>query len=552
MKYSLVYAAVVAFAFSACQPSEDRPAVSPQEALRAIENEYHRGYLLTYLTEFYKESAAFAELALAAAALPQEKYLTQKQELTRLFAERQNHVISLLASLLPKADTPVQIADLPVELPASRRRDIEQAFKEQDPATRASALHAALEEWECQQQDAIRYLRKRLVPDFLRDDEGSEISRMRMLEWMQLPREQRKARVYAADLLDGICRAHGNLMKESAISWPEIEDEANNVDSLLDARRLRFHMQLCMEMDTVLRMLQDECRPEWNYAYVLPEVCHLPVRKCLNAVEDAADSFVDPLYEALLSKYSLECAEATATQSARDRVELMLGESRQLMKHAYKAQLQFIRESLTMSCSKMDDEAVLALYKEKSATIREIFRRDIEAVYSNVVWTEQGSEERPPIELPREEESPSLSRSAFIFEPPSCDTGDVYPSTAHMNCKSFQHKLAHHETMASIRKAYAYWCDSGVDLVTGQSYYDSQEEMDLQMLYLKYCFNDAEFAWKLYVKQMQDVLWPPDSGYVGTITPLLVDGAVLSLYQNHYLFYSSLLNVKLRPEVLDE
>lgn len=51
---------------------------------------------------------------------------------------------------------------------------------------------------------------------------------------------------------------------------------------------------------------------------------------------------------------------------------------------------------------------------------------------------------------------------------------------------------------------------------------------------------------------MKDVLWPPDSGYAGTITPLLVDASVLSLYQNHYLFYSSILNVKLNPAAEDE
>lgn len=80
-----------------------------------------------------------------------------------------------------------------------------------------------------------------------------------------------------------------------------------------------------MEMDTVLRLFQEACRPAWNDAYVLPEGgYHLPVRKCLNAVEDEADSFVTPLYEALLSTYCLECSDATATQAARNRVVLIL------------------------------------------------------------------------------------------------------------------------------------------------------------------------------------------------------------------------------------
>lgn len=536
--YPLILCIWVSFSLFCCKPPE---VVSEEAALQALaehkESMYlesvEKGVLNTFLSSF--------NLVCAARQVSPD-LLFEKEKLYQERIQSQQKKISLVAGrLLCSPPSLLQSADLPAGLPRAYRDQILGAERVENPQERFDYLQRVLMAWSDSQKKSIENLCAQLVPEHPYGLIGGATSSPQVDAWMQLNRSQRKARLYVVQTfkklleeIEGYKRSYEEPFAKAPWGEPGRWD-AN------DHRYLNLLVHMNLAVEEMLGWIHTEFRPDAGDDYLIAE--ELMVEQLDFLADDKVDAFVDNIHRSLLDRYSFnESDQHTTAEEVRKNVEANLARSMKLMKVAYRAQLDLIREMMPLrkEYGSFTDSEIASSFDEQTRIIESIFLDDVRFVCHYCDWmptTE--SEDNGKLSIPSP--APELIMPSFML------TG-----THSESLFRYLYRKAADTQRAYVRKAFHTMCDEGYDMLTGTPFSIEAAETALQMSYIKICMDDAEYAWEQYAASLSALIEPSLSSYWGSGTGNFISSYMCILFENHYNFYNSLLNIsKLRAEPED-
>lgn len=525
MKFLVISAAVVGLLLMGCKPSEDSESVAGESVGVDIEKK-DSGESFDEASNFIEEVKKFAGMIVATRQEASEGGEKDKLSMEKWGDSHYHDMCRVLQQSNQLKPGMIQVDDLPANMPSFYRLRLQAALQGGSEEEKASLLDNVFNEWGQAHKTAIENLAKRLVQWTLREDlnEIGDVSRLDA--WIQLPREQRKARVYMAGQLDRVDSCRYWLMSKCSQKW--MQDSENPCPSeLLDCRRVMCMVYMHMIFDDVLVSLYADYLPNISQEFTLPEESRLPVLECLKYNLSEMDANIDNLYNELLSRYDFdESTPDCDPAEVRATVEGKLRTSCSRMKILFRAQLRLIQEAMTLNGGHIEDDDIVSLFEKKVAMLQMLFCDDINFISHFADWTPED-----------EVESFELDGGAPAYVLPQCMLTSEYMT-------QFHHRNAGESVRKQICKAYYEQCDVGHEQVYGAPFPHDNSARKLQFEYLKHCFADAEAAWYQHLEEISTLIEPSAWIYWGSGTGRIISQQMNILYENHYKYYREILNFR--------
>ena len=529
MKRFVIWA-LSAFSLCCCSPSED---VSEEVALQAIAKRKDETCLERYESEVRDSFLVIANAVLQANKLTPEAIEQKNKLLTERICTHFHQIQVAAGRELGASPCMLQSEDLPEEMPRIYKEQILVTEHAGDLQERYDVVQKVFDSWHEAQQKVIDNLCRQLVPahSFGLLYGGSDSPEVD--NWIQLPRSQRKARLHVASLLQELLRniryyrdTFDELFAQAYAGEPDRWDYR-------DYRRFRLLARVNLSIDEMLSMLYTEIHPAPTLEYTLPE--HLRLSQLDFLGDDSVDSFVENIHQSLLRAYSYdESDEYKSAEEVRKEVEEELACSMRLMKIAYKAQLELIREMMPLRTfyGSFPEPEVCDEYDQNVQMIESIFLDDIRFVRYYAEWIDSvsGDEENEEFSMPSP--APDFVTPGFMIE-----------GTPSEGLATEMYRMAGDAQRTYVRKVFHKMCDEGYDMTMGIAVPSESPNAEFQLKYVKTCMDDAEYAWERYAASLRELIEPHLSLYRGSGTGNMISGYMSKLFENHYNFYSSLLRI---------
>lgn len=524
-----VLCALAALSLCSCGPSDE---TSDEAALQTIEQHKDDLYLEKRESDICDAFLAIGNVVLQSSKTSPETIELKNKQLKERIGTifRQNQIAA--GREFNASPGLMQAEDLPDEMPRVYQVQALGAERVGDTQARYEVLLRTMESWHDAQNKIIDDLCRQLVPEYefglLNNDHSSPQSEA----WMKLPRNQRKARLHVVELLKTLLRElhyYRESYENLFLIAPSYEQNAWDYQ---DHRRFRLLIQLNLSIDEMLSWLYTEFYPAPTLDYSLPEHLELSQLDFLGA--DSVEPFVDNIHQSLLRSYFFDESDQYKTaDEVREEVEMELSQSMQLMKIAYKTQLELIREMMPLRFLLGDfpEDEVCDDYDQYVQNMESIFLDDINFVRNYADWIPKTDEEENE-EFTIPSPAPDLVTPSFMLATTSCE-----------GLACYMYRMAGDAQRAHVRKVFHMMCDESYDMTTGIAVPSGDQNVELQLKYIKSCMNDAEYAWEQYALSLRELIEPHLPMYRGSGTGNFISGYMSELYENHYNFYSSLLKI---------
>ena len=526
-------------ALFSCGSSESQ--IDTTEAVALIEAHELGGNFRACLNELRSRQLRCVNMALETRG---SDAVTRKNECDRVssYLESQNERILRIVGSLMAAPAGLmeqkQLDALGDLIPSAYASRFIAALSCSSPLERDEMVASVMKDWAAAQKNSIAALQKRLVPEHPFGLCGGSQRSEKVDAWMQLSRDERKGRVAAAKMYEDLLEYKEYLRDCVHNLWRIAPYGEDDVFDLGDQRRYLALIQINCLLDDFINLLHREYAPDSSCCFAVYKSKMLPQRKAIQSSDTEEDAFVDNIHRSLLEQFSFDAEEndisAEEAAEVRQKIEKSLEKTMQCMKIAYKAQLNLVRECLSVKGVYEDEEMLLEYYHEKVRAIQSLFLDEVRFIRHFSYWTGQDSavvNERPEFEW--ETLSPTYMVPHFLID-----------STSAEGLSIVMYRRAGDALRAHVRESFRMMCDEGYSLVIGTAVPDCFADREIQLSYMKACLDDAEYAWEQYAASVGDLIEPPLYRDWGSGTSNMISGYLSILYEHHYLFYSNVINIR--------